>query len=76
MYATEIEKRYIKRHSGLEMFKALAESQTQARKAAKVSTNGEVRSLDMTGRDVARIRVSADWDRGSCPRATKTRGHM
>lgn len=62
MYATEVEESHIERHGGLEMFKALAESQAKARKAAQVSPNAQIGPLHMTCGNVPGIGVPCYGD--------------
>lgn len=45
------------------MFKRLAESQAQARKAAKMRANAQVGVFNVARADMFQLRHSADWDR-------------
>ena len=66
MYAAHIEKDHVKVNGGFQVFQRLAETQGKPRKTPQVCSHGQVGSFDVTGRDVSRIRVSADWDRDCC----------
>src|SRR6266478_6957913 len=62
MYTNEVEKGHIERDSSLEMVKALAETQAQPGKAAKVRPHAQVRSFNVRRADAFNRRVSADGD--------------
>src|ERR1700682_1671095 len=63
MYPTEVEKGHLQVNGGFQVVQRFAEAQRKTRKAPEVCPNAQVGPFNVTGRDITRIRVSADWDR-------------
>jgi hypothetical protein len=66
MYATEVEEGHIEIHGGFEMVNCFAESETQARKAAKMCPHAQVGAFDVRRADAGFVRFAAHNDWNGC----------
>ena len=62
MHAAQVKEGHMQVNGGFQMVHRLTETQAKPRKTAQGRPNAQIGAFHMASRDVARIRVSGDWD--------------